>query len=969
MHCWNPTAPAGPHVSSRLVHVPLATLVHTSPSVPHATGVPSATPPGFVFAVQPLVTGPRDATADDVPVVYYLTVDGDFDVGGTGDDRVLCGASGLEYVALPAPAVMSFRAGRPAYAPPAPGLLEAGRDVVTEPSGDAAPAALAGLGTTAWCWFSAAVSPVYCAQPGYYGPVGTGGFSPFEELATATLASLDAAPAFPMIGHAWLDEAEKRLARAMEAQAIAPERRRQIALLLHDAPPPVARTATASPGGGILVSPLGLAIRGYDADPWDWVAIGNTLASAAGLPDLRFTKVGGPFRAALSTSSLFMVLGSASAVMACASVPYQLTRRSLGLIRAGGRVRQGVCDKVDTELYPTETAFDAMLRSAGSNDEEVRVFQRYGGLLTPVLSGFQLRMSPRNWEADLGLGLRSARLIFKLVTGRSLRALVEDTAAWAWPAASSHDGKASTARDDVRRILAAAADAAAKAKAEGKASPYDHFLLVVDDPRWTGVLALSVEAPLDGLPEPLQPLAAGIDPARFHAHHLGFSTTSFTVTADGKLRADVTPTFGLIDYEDRIDQYFSSDTTFAFRVLKLTAGFQNGELSSFATTAELMVNRLFGTPTRLFPTSRGNNIVLDGLHQRQRAGGATRETYVLSMRDAGVFQLLQGQLAGVRLSETQLVTVKAARPAENDCFLTAAFQMKGKLRFAEPEGFDPFCWGPPATPGAVPAIVADPAAQLAGGHGLSFSNYAVTMRFSLAQPSSVTFAVSDENLGLDAANSPARPNSLYARFPLLLTSLLTTPDPAVTGAPPSTFDPKAAGFASISAPLQQGRLTQPWYGLVYEVDLGTLGALAASAPIKVRLLVAWSPGSGDEGPPAVYIGASLPGVARALGASLSLQGVLDIGFRTLEMPRPYTDAEGRRQYLARLRDFGLRVMGMSFPPARNDITLFGSPTSNTKLGWYAAYDSSAGGGTGAAARAPSSEAGRQIRAARRRGAS
>ncbi|MFD0391183.1 hypothetical protein ACFQ4K_30470 [Tistrella bauzanensis] len=165
----------------------------------------------------------------------------------------------------------------------------------------------------------------------------------------------------------------------------------------------------------------------------------------------------------------------------------------------------------------------------------------------------------------------------------------------------------------------------------------------------------------------------------------------------------------------------------------------------------------------------------------------------------------------------------------------------------------------------------------------------------------------------------------------------------MTGGPPSTRDPDAAGFVSISAPIQQGKLTQPWYGLVYEVELGTLGALAGSVGLTVRLLAAWSPAGGEKGLPAIYFGVALPGVERMLGVSLPLQGILDIGFRTIQFTT-YTDGQNRRQYLMRLRDFGLHVLGLSFPPGHNDITLFGNPdqTSNTKLGWYAAYDNGKG---------------------------
>ncbi|SDU50310.1 hemagglutinin protein [Pseudomonas yamanorum] len=939
-----------------------------------------ATPPGFVFAVQPLMMGALDAPPNEVPVVYYLTPDGDFDLTWENDsgqlitarpqvdsldaaplERLLCGANGLDYVGLASTAgtLLSFRAAQPAYAPPSvDSQTQQLRSVLDD---EPAPAALTALGTTAWSWVSADSSVRYYAQPEdapfYTG--GNAGFLDYLEIAAATLTSAQALPAFPMVGYAGLDPAQADFAQHLEARGIAPERRRQIKrltqsqwLLPKDAAPlPIAAPATVQPA----VSPPGLAI-GYAGDdvPWAWLAIGNTGSAPDGLPDLRFSAVDGAFRQALLSNRLFMVLGDSASVLANGSVAYQLTPESLGMIKALPPLKGVPVDVYNAvaaavqaasyQVYPTESAFNAMLVAAVSTitDEQKRVFQRFAGLLSPQIGDWLFRMSPRNWSAPERSGPKNARLIFKFVRGRTLAELVADTSVWSWAEASSVDGRADTARADIQSIIRNARESASTAAAKGMPSAYEHFLEVIDDPYWTGVLALSVEVPLDTLPEPLQPLAAGIDPKGFYAHHLGLNSTSFS-TDSGALSFDVTSSFGLIDYQNPVDQYFSQDIPFTFRVQQLTVGFENGKLASFTSSVQLMVNRLFGSETRLFPTGHGNNLILDGVYQSERNdGGGNRDTYVFAMREAGAFQLPLGQLNEVAVDNTRLVTVRAADPASGNTTVTAAFQLSGRLRFAEPAEFDPFCWGPPALESSelLPVTgAANPATDATGSAGLVYSNYAITMSFSLSQPDNVTFTVADAGVALDAANSPARSNSLFARFPLRLTGLLATADPKVTGGTPSTLDPDAAGYVSVSAPLQQGKLTQPWYGLVYEVDLGTLGALAGSVGLTVQLLAAWSPAGGEKGLPAVYFGVALPGVERMLGVSLPLQGILDIGFRTIQFST-YIDAEKRRQYLMHLRDFGLHVLGLSFPPGHNDIILFGNPdqSSNTKLGWYAAYD-------------------------------
>ncbi|SEH40128.1 hemagglutinin protein [Magnetospirillum fulvum] len=982
LYCgFDPLAPLDP-ARTRLGLLPRNATIATPPCF--ATGyitarghgvtlaprtIASPTPPGFVLAVQPLACGGADATRDSVPRLYYLTPDGDFEVtvsnsgralvtaqvqdGSTAPaERLLCGTSGLDYVGVPAAAgsIFSFRAGNAAFAP-----LPVAADQSQAGETELRPA-LTALGTTAWVWISDSSPVRYYAQPEdapfYSG--GTAGFLDYLEISAAILTSEEATPAFPMVGYAGLSPAQAEFARAIEARGIAPERRRQIArltgaqwLLPAEGRGGDAQAAALSTTITPAVSPPGLAI-GYAGDevPWAWLAIGNTGTASDGLPDLRFTAIDGAFRQALLSNRLFMVLGNPALVLANGSVEYQLTPSSLGLIRALPpakgvpiEVTDAVARAVAAALYPvypTETAFNAMLTQAvpAITAEQSLVFQRFAGLLSPAIGDWLFRLSPRNWAAPDRVGPNCARLIFKFVGGRSLADLVADSASWSWPEASSEDGLASTAREDILAIIRTARAAVATAHAQSLASPYEPFLKVIDDPDWCGVLALSVEVPLDSLPEPLQPLAAGIDPGKFYAHHLGLSATSFS-SDSGVIRFNVTSSFGLIDYQDPIDQYFSSDIAFAFRVQQLTVGFENGALSSFNSTVQLMVNRLFGAETQLFPSEHGNNIILDGVYQSERDGaGVLRETYLFAMREVGTFQLILGALHDVTVEQTRLATVRTADPAGGDTTVTSAFQLSGRLRFVEPDSFDPFCWGPLAN-----TSDSDERDELNGSDGLLYSNYAITMSFPLSDPQAVSFTVSEAALALDSANSPARPNSLFARFPLRLTGLIATPDSKITGGADSTFDPEAAGFVSVSAPISQGRLTQPWYGLVYEVDLGTLGALAGSVGITVRLLAAWSPAGGKKGAPAIYFGVALPGIEKALGISLPLQGFLDLGFRTIQFST-YTDAEERRQYLMRLRDFGLHVLGFSFPPGHNDISLFGNPdqTSNTKLGWYAAYD-------------------------------
>jgi hypothetical protein len=906
---------------------------------PQTVGAPGSVP----TSVYPTPIGPFGMTVS-VPVQAPVHPESDIDF--TPADRLLCGMSGLEYLGLAEVTGNSlvFTRPGPAYAPPALGPETEG-STLTEP--------LTGLGTTAWATMTAEGGVGYYAQPeeaALYS-AGVAGFLNYLEVPAALLAApTPETPGFPLAPYRGLAQADVDLARRLEARAIAPARRKAIGVETLDQ----ARALKAESGAvatTVGVTPQGLAVGLTSIDgPWAWLGIGRNATAPDGLPDVRFTQVHGEFRQAVQTNRLFMVMGDANTVMANGSVAYRLTALALGMIGdlpEGKGVSPAVLNAVRSYVaprnyptYPDETAFDAMLDEATGGTitaEERLVFQRYAGQLLVSLDRWRFQLSPRNWHNPSRAAAPDSFVIFKLVGGRSLVELLDDLPSWTWPEAASAAGPAA-AQSAIRSVIRRARETALTARATGAgASPYDNFVAMVDDPNWTGVLALSVDVPLDALPAPLQALAAGIDPSGFYAHHLGLTATPFSADT-GQLVFQTTSSFGLIDYQDPVDQYFSEETAFAFKVLQLTVGFQNASLVSFASRVELMINRLFGATTRLYPAEHGNNLILDGVYQSQRLpDGTAQGTYVFAMRGNLSVQLTSGALEIIELRSAQLVTIKPADQAAGDSQVNAVFQLNGNLGFQDFEMFDPFCYGAPY----VAAIGAERSEIRPLESYLRFSNLAISMSFSLGDQSQTRFQVADGNIWFDLANSLPRPNSLVARFPVRLAGILSTPDPAVTGQPASALTPQSAGYASISAPIQQGALGNPWYGLAYDIDLGGLGALAGNVGLKVRFLAGWSPQTGQTAP-GVFIGVQLPGLKGTLGVDLPLQGILKLGFRTIQF-LARDELDGRRNYVLRLRDFGIRILGLSFPPGHNDVSLFGNPdqTSNTKLGWYAAYSKAA----------------------------
>ncbi|MFA5262585.1 MAG: hypothetical protein WC378_02085 [Opitutaceae bacterium] len=930
----------------------------------------------LVFAKQPLFTG----SDGDVPYDYYLTPQGAFEITWSETDaaaaaanaaadeiqRLLCGTSGIEYLGIPADAqgCIVFVPGRAAYSDLVP---------ITDPS----VSPLNALGTTSWTYLSllGTKKAKYYAQaenaPVYQAGVATAEnatrtnlgseFLSFLELPTVELPSSQGQTAFPMAPYRGLPADDVAAALVVEAAAIAPARRRELRAITRQAweNPAVGGlaklAATPTAKTGVTQQGLGIGVA-EDGMTWTWLGIASQGTSSGSKPNLCFTAVGGAFRQAIQTNRLFFVSTNADTFMKSASVSYQLTAGGIEDVRAEKKVPQEIVDAValyfQTAKYPvyqTEDEFTAALHSASPGADPYAVdFERVAGLLTPTIEDWCFQMSPRNWSNPDRVSRKNAIVVWKFCRGRTLRSLASDVSSWSWPEAGIQPG--GTAADTSKELIEIFKDSEEsylRTSGGGRQSPYADFIRLLDDPDWSGIIAFSVDVPLRTLPEPLQVLAVGIDKNRFYAHHVGFNITPFGAD-QGTLVFGKTSMFGLIDYQDTVDQFFSKDVYYAFKVLRLTVGFRNSAMASFSSQVELLINRLFGGVVCINPTDHGNNVILDGVYQSHpSADGQTHGTYVFSMVNQNNLQIADTALRLVVLRSTQLATAKPANADDPKAKVVGTFQLGGDLHFFENKEADLFSFGS-AVEDAV-QVGKDSAALALAGAGdetepsqsrLRFANLGIAMVFSLSEriPS---FSLVTETLSFDSANSIARPNSLFARFPLKIAGLLATPDPGKPGATPeaakeSAQMPESMGFAAIDAPIQQARLADPWYGLLFDIDLGTLGSLAGSLGITLRLLLGWS-GGGTRNEPAVCVAVKLPGMKETLGVELPLQGVISLGFRTIQLVS--ITQGGQRQYLLRFRDFALRFLGLSFPPGYNNIVLFANPdqSSNTKLGWYAAY--------------------------------
>ena len=855
---------------------------------------------------------------------FHLTPDGPFALavlppsGAKAGEaqRLMLGLSGLEYALLPEgfQAQVLFAAGQPAYAP------GAGPE-----SPPVAPGAklLEGLATTAYATVllvaAGGAGYGYYAQP-RMAPLYSGAEPPgpqmlgFLELKAAALpvwtASAAAPATLPAPPLAGARPGDAELARRLEAAALAPARRLAIGL-------PAVGLGTGVVDETLAVTPQGL-LAGVSAAHIDQVAIANPPGNAAGALDrmLGFTAVGPQLRAGLQSDQLFFVVADPKVFMGDSSTRFRLDPTAFALARAKG-VPEATVKAVEAiaapggipQVYADEAAFKAAIQTAAGTWFEL--FRRLGGFLKTTISGWTFQLSPWSWRSEAE---GAPTIMLAKFAARSLAELVDDAAAWGWAKAGVLPG-GGDAQEALQEIFAAA-----RARFDDptvpEADPYAAFYKdVVSDPGWNGFLFLNAPVTIAELPPELQFMAAGIDPGRFYAHHIGFSATPVEVGATGAIELKQTGSFGLIDYHDPVDLVLDAsnpEPRFDFKTLRLTARFANAALVDFAAQVELMVNSLFDTElTKLDPT-HGNNLLMNGVSQRQ----GDKISYVFQLEGRHFYATTRSALNSVEIEAVRLLTSSGTATAGN---VHADFILGGSLRFLEPGEFDPFCFGP---------VIED---EVEVDGRLHFDGLAVGMSFALATPQVHSFSVGLGGIGFDPGASKARRRSLLANFPVALTGFVSSRPSA--GGPGQT--PAELGFAPVDASLEQAPLEPPWFGLLYTLDLGTLGALSGGASVTLTVLAAWAPGA-SEGDVPVYVGLKPPG-ASGRGAEWSLQEVIKLGFRNFRFQT--IEAAAARAYMLRLHRFSLSILGLSVPRGNLDLVITGSGADAGKVvGWYAAYD-------------------------------
>lgn len=840
------------------------------------------------------------------------------DADGAGH-RLLCGLHGTEYAAFGPDDRLVFTPRRPAFVPGYPFPETSPVGPPTDPSAPLMDATY----RTSWASLvtggggaggpgagdSARDSARYVAQP--RGAALYGRQDPPHRVDDTLFVHVDSGMAlpgdtvFPLLPYAGVKVNPERgtwsrdRIETVERTAVAPTRRLEIG----EPPSGHVQPDGAADGRKNVTTPAGLLVTLGPGDVWERVLLGQNSD-----PEMRrmcFCAPGGELRQAFQSSELFLVAANAT----------RLGR----LTGAGG----GECGAEATFQNAMNIADWRFAADVGLNryDDYANVLivkGREGPLYLPEDPGGSLVCNPERW---------TQRDVFAAPTDIVPGAAGDSGSPPAPPVGPPDPAELVVLSGWLRRYFA---DAAARTE------PYfEHFNRLARDPAWTGVLVLRMR--IDELPADLAGVVAGVtDPSRFHAHHFGIEISQ--VANDPKagtieLVGD-SSMFGLIDY---VDPAFTppgpgeatarpvpppEGVEHDFRLLSLRAVFENTAVQEFESWAQLTVNRLFGM--RVAGMGEGGNpfntMVLRGHYQND----GSRPVQSLSGTGPSTFRF--GDKAAVRKVEITGVRMSTRDPgdAEKGRDVVSWFDLSGfldlKVMTDGERPFDVLSFGGEGD-------------EDLPRRGLAFAGLGVRMAFPPAAPARRTMTSEFGEVRFDLGTSTPRRDSLFRDFALDLRGL----DHGGADTPPQT-----GGYLPVvtGAPLT-GVADRPWFGLAYDLKLGTPGDLAGEVGLVARLVTAWSTADGDGGDQEVMVGLGLPGTKG--GATLfSLENVLKVSVGQIRLDRAQVaGAPDERRFMLTMDDIALRFLGLlSIPPSGSTrFTLFGDrdAAGPAGLGWYALY--------------------------------
>lgn len=485
------------------------------------------------------------------------------------------------------------------------------------------------------------------------------------------------------------------------------------------------------------------------------------------------------------------------------------------------------------------------------------------------VDGWSFLLKPEEWWSGPEHEEKTV-LILKYGTSKSIKEWIGDSSVIQRSVRAAHEADC-TPKEDYREILS-----------------------VVEDPLFQGIIFLNcpveVNRKAPGFVKEFDVILDSVQEENLCAHHLILYQSRMN-EENGMLSMGASKISALLDYgQDGKITYSRTreQEPYQFTTRKFLLKVQEGRIVKAESLSELMISRFFESLVIKAEGTQGYSLVILG--ELQEVGELKEFLYRLSV--PGEFTLKGSAVQSISVDSVTM-SVK-----ENGC----DFFLGGRLFFILNEKGDVFSYG------YVPENAVNDSEGIQAAPGLRYSGLQLIKaegRMEMAY----------EAVCIDAQISLPRPNGFADCFPAVPVRLLT----GLVGVPDDR------GFVSMTAPLIQGKVSAPWFGIEYEILLGSMGALAEETSLSVQLLFAWSPG---EETPLCYAGMKLP------GGQIRLQGIFDMGYSSLSLR---VDQSGSKHlYTLILNQFAIRVMGLSFPKGENRLYLTAGPDGKT-LGWYAYY--------------------------------
>jgi hypothetical protein len=198
------------------------------------------------------------------------------------------------------------------------------------------------------------------------------------------------------------------------------------------------------------------------------------------------------------------------------------------------------------------------------------------------------------------------------------------------------------------------------------------------------------------------------------------------------------------------------------------------------------------------------------------------------------------------------------------------------------------------------------------------------------------FTFSPSDVVFNRSSSIPRTGSLVPHFPIELDNLLYNNPANTPDNKPITTS--SLGYMQVEAPLPTAPVGNTWYALRFNLNMGSIGALASKVGFNSEVILAWSPGKNNN---QAQIYAKMPFSRGIAGTNFSIEGVLKFAIGSIL----FFNDPSINQYSMIFTEVGVSLLGKKLPPNGSTILyLFGNPdnpssvdSGKSNLGWFGAY--------------------------------